>query len=226
MCCAYSLAVNDVPFPSSRLQARHTLAITMLRQSRTSIRRFSNSRTLLNLFGGGKDVKGMPQMAPSGKSETTSNPADLFKKNDILMFSQKPMNYIESVKKNGFHLANNLLITSPNKAGNEIGTLLLDTESFEVNLADGGYKFINGFTVDFDEQTLLLLFEKVHPKPEIVVFGLGKKSRVLSELNKRFMSNLGIQLEIGDSKNAAKIYDLLATERPGVIGALLLPPNV
>ncbi|GBL48793.1 hypothetical_protein [Candidozyma auris] len=198
----------------------------MLRQSQNSIRRFSNGRTLLNLFGGGKDVKGMPQMAPSGKSETTSNPADLFKKNDILMFSQKPMNYIESVKKNGFHLANNLLITSPNKAGNEIGTLLLDTESFEVNLADGGYKFINGFIVDFDEQTLLSLFEKVHPKPEIVVFGLGKKSRVLSESNKRFMSNLGIQLEIGDSKNAAKIYDLLATERPGVIGALLLPPNV
>lgn len=165
-------------------------------------------------------------MAPSGKSETTSNPVDLFKKNDILMFSQKPINYIESVKKDGYHLANSVLITSPNKQGQEVGTLLLDTESFEVDLSSGGYKLINGFIVHFDEKSLLLIFEKVHPKPEIVVFGLGKKSRVLSEENKRFMSNQGIQLEIGDSKNAAKIYDLLATERPGVIGALLLPPNV
>lgn len=174
----------------------------------------------------GMTQKQMPQLAPSGKSETTSNPADLFKKNDILMFSQKPINYIESVKKNGYHLANSVLITSPNKQGEEIGTLLLDTESFEVNLSNNGYTITNGFIVDFNEHTLLLIFEKIHPKPEIVVFGLGKKSRTLSENNKRFMSNLGIQLEVGDSKNAAKIFDLLATERPGVIGALLLPPNI
>lgn len=142
------------------------------------------------------------------------------------MFSQKPINYIESVKRDGYHLANSVLISSPNKKGHEVGALLLDTESFEINLSEGGYSITNGFIVHFDEQTLLLVFEKVHPKPEIVVFGLGKKSRVLSEQNKRFMSNLGIQLEIGDSKNSAKIYDLLATERPGVIGALLLPPNI
>lgn len=165
-------------------------------------------------------------LAPSGKSETTANPVDLFKKNDILMFSQKPINYIESVKRDGYHLANSVMITSPNKKGHEVAALLLDTESFEIDLSEGGYSITNGFIVHFDEQTLLLVFEKVHPKPEIVVFGLGKKSRVLSEQNKRFMSNLGIQLEIGDSKNAAKIYDLLATERPGVIGALLLPPNI
>lgn len=164
-------------------------------------------------------------MAPGNKLETVSNPVDLLKKNDILMFSQKPINYIESIKPNGFHLANNILITSPDTDGNEIGTLLLDTESFEVNLSNGGYKIINGFIVEFSAEQVLQVFSKVHPKPEIVVVGLGKKSRMLSETNRKYFSDMGIQLEVGDSRHAARVYDLLATERPGVIGALLLPPN-
>lgn len=165
-------------------------------------------------------------MAPSNKLETASNPADLLKRNDILMYSQKPINYIESVKENGFHLANNILITSPNDQGQEVGTLLIENESFEVNLADGGYKLVNGFIVDFNAEQVLTIFGKVHPKPEIVVVGLGRKSRRLSDESRKYFSQLGIQLEVGDSQNAAKIYDLLATERPGVIAALLLPPNV
>ncbi|GEQ66626.1 hypothetical protein JCM33374_g289 [Metschnikowia sp. JCM 33374] len=164
-------------------------------------------------------------MAPGNKSETVGNPVDLIKKNDILMYSQKPINYIESVKPNGFHLANSVLITSPSENGDVIGTLLLESESFEINLSNGGYKIVNGFIVEFNEEQILGLFSKVHPKPEILVVGLGKKSRVLSEKNRQYLSSLGIQLELGDSRHAARIYDLLATERPGVISALLLPPN-
>lgn len=188
---------------------------------------FSVSISRHNLFGGTKSIgnKGQLLTPPSGKGETSSNPADLFKKNDILMYSDKPLNYIESVKENGFHLANNLLITSPNKQGEIIGALMLQSETFEVNLSNEGYKIINKFIVEFNED-VLQVFKKVHPKPEIVVIGLGEKSRMLSESNKRYFSSLGMQLEVGDSNNAAQIFDLLATERPNVIGALLLPPNV
>ena len=49
---------------------------------------------------------------------------------------------------------------------------------------------------------------------------------MLSIENRKILTNLGIQLEISDSNNAAQIFDLLATERPNVIGALLLPPNM
>lgn len=193
---------------------------------RNSRRTFSSSAYSRNLFGGGKSVGAPPNMAPGGKLETASNPADILKRNDILMYSQKPINYIESVKADGFHLANSILISSPNEEGQEIGALLIENESFEVNLANGGYKVVNGFIVDFNKELVLSIFGKVHPKPEIVVVGLGKKSRRLSDENRAFFSQLGIQLEVGDSANAAKIYDLLATERPGVISALLLPPNV
>ncbi|KAK6454516.1 uncharacterized protein RJT20DRAFT_130656 [Scheffersomyces xylosifermentans] len=190
-------------------------------------RNFAMTSTTSNLFGGSKTMnKEQILTPPTGKGETASNPADLFKKNDILMYSDKPLNYIESVKSNGFHLANNLLITSPDKQGRIIGALLLQSETFEINMSNGGYKLINGFIVEFNENEVLQVFKKIHPKPEIVVVGLGKQSRMLSESNKKYFSNLGIQLEIGDSNNAAKIFDLLATERPNQIGAIMLPPNV
>lgn len=189
-------------------------------------RYLSNSAISFNLFGG-KKVINQGQNAPSGKSESTANPADMIKKNDILMFSPKPTNYIESVKNNGFHLANNLLITSPDKQGNITGTLLLDSETFEINLSkpNMGFEIVNGFIVDFHED-ILQVFNKVHPKPEICVVGLGSRSRMLSESNRNYFSNLGIQLEFSDSNNAAQMFDLLATERPNVIAALLLPPNI
>lgn len=178
-----------------------------------------------NLFGGGKTVHhGQAQQAPGNRLETVSNPVDLLKKNDILMYSQKPINYIESIKNNGFHLANNVLITSPNALGQVTGTVLLENESFEVNLSDGGYKIINGFIVEFHDD-IVSLFQKIHPKPEILVVGLGRTSRMLLEKNRTSLSALGIQLEVSDSRNAARIYDLLATERPKVILALLMPPN-
>lgn len=192
-----------------------------LRQLHTSVTRY-------NLFGGGKTIRGDPKQilgAPSGKGQTAANPADLFKKNDILMYSDKPINYVETVRHNGFYLASKVLISSPDKQGNIIGALLYQTESLEINFS-GCFKLINGFIIEFDEEEILQIFSKIHPKPEILCVGLGNKSRMLSEANRKYFSQLGIQLEVGDSNNAANSFDLLATERPNVIAALLLPPNV
>ncbi|RLV95741.1 hypothetical protein JA1_000834 [Spathaspora sp. JA1] len=151
-----------------------------------------------------------------------SNPADMFKKNDVLMFSDKPINYIESVKPNGFHFFNTSLITSPDKDGNNIGAVLIGTEVYEVKL--------DSIEIDNVRVTLpkevLEIFKKVYPKPEIVVIGLGKHNRILMPETKNIFSQLGIQTEVGDSHSAASIFDLLATERPNVIGAFLLPPNL
>ncbi|KAL1578993.1 hypothetical protein MG5_02071 [Candida albicans P57072] len=197
---------------------------------------------------------------PQNKSQTPStNPADILKKNDILMYSTKPTNYIESVTKNGFHLSNNLLIesklnkipqigtlnatttTSASKNDSAIGLMLLHSEAFEIKLNSNTINIIDDWYVDFkintssssssssndgDGDSIIKIFELIHPKPEILIVGLGKKSRMLSIENKNFFSNLGIQLEITNSNNGAKIFDLLATERPNVIGAILLPPNI
>ena len=49
------------------------------------------------------------------------------------MYSNKPINYIESVKDNGFYLSNNYLITSPDLKGNKIGLLLIHSETLKLN---------------------------------------------------------------------------------------------
>lgn len=182
------------------------------------------SSVLCDLFGRLK-TNNAKQVSNSGPSKASSNPTNLFKQNNVLMYSEKPVNYIESVRFNGFHLNSNIMISSPDKNGNTIGALLMEKEALEVDFTNS-YTISNGYIVDFDVNKVLGIFQKIHPKPEILVVGLGKKSRILSQRNRAFFSSLGIQLEIGDSKNAASSFDVLATERPNVVGALLLPPNV
>lgn len=214
------------------------------------VRWFSTTHLRHDLFGGGGKIldrsKYQQFEAPSGKSEAPSNPADLFKKNDILMFSNKPINYIESVKADGYHLSNGLYIKSPSLQGDIVGTLLLETETYEINLGKphyvttpntsvpsnsstshsvlGGYTIINGFILEFS-QDVLDIFDKVNPKPEILVIGTGSQSKMLSDKNRKFLLGLGIQLETSISSHAAHVFDLLATERPNVVAGLLLPPN-
>lgn len=226
-----------------------------------SKKNLSKNSLLLSLSSSSMFQKPHPKQIlrpPQNKSQTPStNPADILKKNDILMYSTKPTNYIESVTKNGFHLSNNLLIesklnkipqigtlnatttTSASKNDSAIGLMLLQSEAFEIKLNSNTINIIDDWYVDFkintssssssndgDGDSIIKIFELIHPKPEILIVGLGKKSRMLSIENKNFFSNLGIQLEITNSNNGAKIFDLLATERPNVIGAILLPPNI
>lgn len=223
-----------------------------------SKKNLSKNSLLLSLSSSSMFQKPHPEQIlrpPQNKSQTPStNPADILKKNDILMYSTKPTNYIESVTKNGFHLSNNLLIesklnkipqigtlnatttTSASKNDSAIGLMLLHSEAFEIKLNSNTINIIDDWYVDFkintsssndgDGDSIIKIFELIHPKPEILIVGLGKKSRILSIENKNFFSNLGIQLEITNSNNGAKIFDLLATERPNVIGAILLPPNI
>ncbi|ODQ77359.1 hypothetical protein BABINDRAFT_163616, partial [Babjeviella inositovora NRRL Y-12698] len=87
------------------------------------------------------------------------------------------------------------VIETPNENNEIAGAILLGEEVFEVTLSnspednyahDQTLKITNGFHVEFNEQRILSIFAAVHPKPDIVVVGLGKKFRVLSESNKKF----------------------------------------
>ncbi|KAI5966163.1 uncharacterized protein KGF55_000472 [Candida pseudojiufengensis] len=200
-------------------------------------KQFHTTSKRFNLFDklGSKSLQGsLPKdtetlLRPrSAKQVAPTNPADILTQNDILMYSNKPLNYIESIKTNGFHLNNNFFIKSPNLEGEVIGLLLVGSETFEIKLGnkDSAMFEINNHIVTFND-LILNIFKKLHPKPEILIIGLGKKtSRIMNLKNKSFFNNLGINLEISDSFNGGQIFDLLSTERPGVIGALLLPPNV
>ncbi|GMM35597.1 hypothetical protein DASC09_029220 [Saccharomycopsis crataegensis] len=154
----------------------------------------------------------------------------LLAKLDMLGLSSKPANNIESVLENGIQLSNGIVIKSPGKDKEIVGALLLGSEAFELNLSGKDnqqpiFNIINNFLVEFSNESLNI-FKLVHPKPELVVVGLGKKSRILHESNRKFFNSLGIQIEIGNTRNACQSFDLLATERPNQIAALILPPNI
>ena len=63
---------------------------------------------------------------------------------------------------------------------------------------------------DGDGDSIIKIFELIHPKPEILIVGLGKNQECY-QLKIKIFSNLGIQLEITNSNNGLKylIYWLL-----------------
>ncbi|KAF9238813.1 NADH dehydrogenase 1 alpha subcomplex assembly factor 3 [Melanogaster broomeanus] len=68
------------------------------------------------------------------------------------------------------------------------------------------------------------IFEVVVPKPEILVFGTGARMELVPSSIRAYIKELGIQLDVMDTKNACSTYNLLAEEGRRVAAALL--PNV
>ena len=62
------------------------------------------------------------------------------------------------------------------------------------------------------------------PKPDLLVVGTGRTMLPLSPETRRHINNLGIRVEVQDTRNAAAQFNLLATER-GVqqVAAALVP---
>ena len=68
------------------------------------------------------------------------------------------------------------------------------------------------------------LLELVHPKPDLLIIGTGKGIVPISPLTRRYINDLGIRIEVQDTRNAASQYNLLATERGvGQVGAAMVP---
>lgn len=62
------------------------------------------------------------------------------------------------------------------------------------------------------------------PKPDLLILGTGKHIVPLSPGTRKAINELGIRVEVADTRNAAAQYNLLATER-GVeqVAAALVP---
>ncbi|KAG1752466.1 NADH dehydrogenase 1 alpha subcomplex assembly factor 3 [Suillus paluster] len=65
------------------------------------------------------------------------------------------------------------------------------------------------------------VFETVVPKPEILVFGTGRRMELPPPSIRGYLKELGIQLDIMDTRNACSTYNLLAEEGRRVAAALL-----
>lgn len=134
---------------------------------------------------------------------------------NVLGDATAPLNNIDTVRRDSIVFSSGTLVR--NKTCFLLAGQVLEFEpKFEIK---------NGFMVEFAPQSLEFL-RLINPQPDLVVIGLGNKSRLLSQVNLKLFQDLGVRVEVTDTKNAAKNFDLLATERPNQIGAILLPPNV
>jgi NADH dehydrogenase [ubiquinone] 1 alpha subcomplex assembly factor 3 len=68
------------------------------------------------------------------------------------------------------------------------------------------------------------LLEVVWPKPDLLIIGTGPGIVPISPATRRYINDLGIRIEVQDTRNAASQYNLLATER-GIqqVAAALIP---
>ncbi|KAF8524638.1 DUF498-domain-containing protein [Hysterangium stoloniferum] len=65
------------------------------------------------------------------------------------------------------------------------------------------------------------IFDVVIPKPEIMLFGTGNRTSQLPPVLRTYLRQIGIQVDIMDTRNACSTYNLLAEEGRNVAAALL-----
>ncbi|KAF9911697.1 hypothetical protein BX616_010519 [Lobosporangium transversale] len=70
-------------------------------------------------------------------------------------------------------------------------------------------------------QEIFKIFELMNPRPEILVIGTGKAFAPLSPAIRSVIRNLGIQVDMMSTANAAATYNMLAEEGRDVAAALL-----
>lgn len=66
--------------------------------------------------------------------------------------------------------------------------------------------------------------DNLYARADLLILGLGPEMRPLSPATRRYISSLGLRVEVLDTRNAASQFNMLATER-GVedVAAALIP---
>ncbi|RSH93381.1 hypothetical protein EHS25_007737 [Saitozyma podzolica] len=116
----------------------------------------------------------------------------------------------------GFHLSDGLVV--PGGLIFAGGRALLWDVDPPSEGAGGG---IEGYWKGWREERFRV-FETVVPRPEILLLGTGERVVPAPKAIREYISSLGIQLDVMDSRNAASTYNLL-TEEGRTIGAALCP---
>lgn len=122
----------------------------------------------------------------------TGNISDFDIYNDLPI----PANTVEVVLHNGFRLTSGVRVITEDPVNKPLALLLLGTEAFELDLSAPG--LVTGLDRGFVtiSPKVLGVLEVVHPKPELLVVGLGKKSRLLTPDTRKIITSLGIQIEL------------------------------
>ncbi|KAG5988167.1 hypothetical protein E4U43_004823 [Claviceps pusilla] len=170
-----------------------------------------------------KHVRFLQTCSPRLRSQrdTPSEPPPTdFNEMDMLRGMPAPSTSVDVCMYDGFGLNSGITIT------NGDGALLVHGEAFRWRPweARGSLVLTNKkgqFDIPFEA---FGLFDLLWPRPDLLVLGVGKSNLPLSPETKMHITQLGMRVEVLDTRNAAAQFNLLATER-GVseVAAALIP---
>lgn len=131
-----------------------------------------------------------------------------------------PSTSVDVCMYDGFGLNSGATITDGN------GALLVDGEVFNWRPweAKGSLNLTNKKGQFELPPQAFALFDLIWPRPDLLIIGVGPSIMPLAPATRRHLAELGMRVEILDTRNAAAQFNLLATER-GVsdVAAALIP---
>ncbi|GAA5991093.1 hypothetical protein JCM11641_004430 [Rhodosporidiobolus odoratus] len=138
---------------------------------------------------------------------------DLSSAQIIVPTEDGPVNITSLTPSAGFILSDGLVIPSP--------IMMIDGAVF---LWDVGHptkgKDVMGREWDGWNEEKLKIFEALSPRPEILLVGTGTAPLFAPPSFKKYLNNLGIQVDVLDSRNASATYNLLSEEGRRVAAAI------
>ncbi|KAF2124368.1 hypothetical protein P153DRAFT_390405 [Dothidotthia symphoricarpi CBS 119687] len=148
---------------------------------------------------------------------------------DVLRNTAVPATSIDACTNDGFALNNQLRITGS-------GVLLVGGEAFrwrpwlregvqgeDHNGAMTG-QLLNAKKQWEVQDSAWGVLELAWPKPDLLIIGTGPQVTPIAPAVRQYLNDLGIRLEIQDTRNASAQFNLLATERGvGDVAAALIP---
>ncbi|KAI8340462.1 NADH dehydrogenase 1 alpha subcomplex assembly factor 3 [Chlamydoabsidia padenii] len=125
----------------------------------------------------------------------------------VNLFDRGPNVGIEVITKQGFVLSNNVQVSQP--------LILVNGSPFLWKVSKDHIH-----SSDWDMESLCI-FDLVSPKPELILFGTGSTFAPLPAHVRKHFHDMGVQVDIMNTKHAAATYNVLAEEGRRVAAALL-----
>lgn len=173
-----------------------------------------------------------PLAAPKSKDRGPPSKEDTqtdFNALDVLANTPPPTTAVDVCLADGFALNSGLRITGAGallvggeafkwrpwvRAGRKEGTLGAGAAGDDdKGVASPGGKLLNAKGQWECDRMAWGALEVVWPKPDLLILGTGPGIAPLSPATRRDLTELGIRVEVQDTRNAAAQYNMLATER-------------
>ncbi|KAG7571476.1 hypothetical protein FFLO_00659 [Filobasidium floriforme] len=159
-------------------------------------------------------ARSLPPLTPQTRSYASSGGLTNLFDAENMSDPARPRLQVAKLNHQGFHLSDGLIIPG--------GVIFLDDRAFLWDVDPVAVEKVSGRPV-WREWSVerFKVFETVLPRPEILLLGTGSTVLPPPPELRSYISSLGIQLDVMDSRNACSTFNLLAEEGRTMAAALM-----